>query len=116
MIELIAVAALAFVGYKAYKKSSTTPANAPSTTPIKSNGSTKVYIEMTEITTQNLAQLRALGVAIQIIGEPNPDRAAGEVYTTVPTVQALVPVRVMGQVSALPFVRSVGPPVYGFTS
>jgi hypothetical protein len=31
MIELIAVAALAFVGYKAYKKSSTTPANAPST-------------------------------------------------------------------------------------
>jgi hypothetical protein len=34
MIELIAVAALAFVGYKAYRKSSTAPASSPSTSAI----------------------------------------------------------------------------------
>ncbi|MHB8539313.1 MAG: S8 family serine peptidase, partial [Candidatus Acidiferrales bacterium] len=55
-------------------------------------------------------------VTVQIIGEPKPDKTKGEVLTNVPTVQGLLPVTMISQVSALPFVRYIRLPAYGFTN
>ncbi|MHB8640533.1 MAG: S8 family serine peptidase, partial [Candidatus Acidiferrales bacterium] len=65
---------------------------------------------------QNLGELRSFGVTVQIIGEPKPDKTKGEVLTKVPTVQGLLPVTMISQVSALPFVRYIRLPDYGFTN
>jgi hypothetical protein len=83
---------------------------------ITNNGEVQVYIEMTAIDPQKLDELRSYGVTVQIIGEPKPDKSKGEVLTKVPTVQGLLPVTMINQVSALPFVRYIRLPDYGFTS
>ncbi|MHB8524949.1 MAG: S8/S53 family peptidase, partial [Candidatus Acidiferrales bacterium] len=76
----------------------------------------QVYIEVSAINVQNLGELRSFGVTVQIIGEPKPDKTKGEVLTNVPTVQGLLPVTMISQVSALPFVRYIRLPDYGFTN
>jgi len=83
---------------------------------ISSNAEVQVYIEVAKINASNLAQLRSLGLTVQILGEPKPNKAKGEVLTAVPTVQALLPVTMINQVAALPFVRYVRLPDYGFTN
>lgn len=83
---------------------------------ITDKGEVQVYIEMNSITPQNLDELRSYGVTVQIIGEPKPDKSKGEVLTKVPTVQGLLPITMINQVSALPFVRYIRLPDYGFTN
>jgi hypothetical protein len=74
------------------------------------------YIEISETNPQNLSELRNLGVIIQIIGNSKPDKTKGEVLTKVPTVQGLLPITMINQVSALSFVRYIRLPDYGFHS
>jgi len=83
---------------------------------ITKNGEVQVYIEVSAVSPQNLDELRSYGVTVQIIGEPKPDKTKGEVLTSVPTVQGLLPVTMISQVSALPFVRYIRLPDYGFTN
>ncbi|MGC1105475.1 MAG: S8 family serine peptidase [Candidatus Acidiferrales bacterium] len=81
---------------------------------ITDKGEVQVYIEMNAITPQNLDELHSYGVTVQIIGEPKPDKSKGEVLTRVPTVQGLLPLTMINQVSALFFVRYIRLPDYGF--
>ena len=74
------------------------------------------YIEISQTNPQNLSELRSLGVTIQIIGNSKPDKTKGEVLTKVPTVQGLLPITMINQVSALSFVRYIRLPDYGFKS
>ncbi|MGH9684407.1 MAG: S8 family serine peptidase [Candidatus Acidiferrales bacterium] len=83
---------------------------------ITENGEVQVYIELSAADSQNLDELRSYGVTVQIVGEPKPDKSKGEVLTNVPTVQGLLPVTMINQVSALSFVRYVRLPDYGFTN
>lgn len=83
---------------------------------ITDNGEVQVYIEMNAVSAQNLDELRTYGVTVQIIGEPKPDKSKGEVLTKVPTVQGLLPITMINQVSALSFVRYIRLPDYGFTN
>ncbi len=80
---------------------------------ITKNGEVQVYIEMSAIDSQSLDELRSSGVTVQIIGEPKPDKSKGEVLTKVPTVQGLLPITMINQVSALSFVRYIRLPDYG---
>lgn len=83
---------------------------------ITDKGEVQVYIEMNFITSRNLDELRSYGVNVQIIGKPKPDKGKGEVLTKVPTVQGLLPITMINQVSALSFVRYIRLPDYGFTN
>ena len=83
---------------------------------ITDRGEVQVYIEMNSITPQNLDQLRSYGVNVQIIGKPKPDKSKREVLTKVPTVQGLLPITMINQVSTLSFVRYIRLPDYGFTN
>jgi hypothetical protein len=83
---------------------------------VTNNGEVQVYIELSSVAPQNLAELRSFGVVIQIVGRPEPDKSKNEVLTTIPTVQGLLPVRMITQVSELPFVRYIRLPDYGFTN
>jgi len=83
---------------------------------ITKDAEVQVYIEVTEINPANLAALEAHGVKAEIIGKPHPDKAKGEVLTAVPTVQALLPLTMIDQVAALPFVRYIRLPDYGVKS
>jgi hypothetical protein len=74
------------------------------------------YIEITETNPQNLSELRNLGVKIEIIGNSKLFKTKGEVLTKVPTVQGLLPITMINQVSALSFVRYIRLPDYGFSS
>lgn len=56
-------------------------------TKVGDTGEVQVYIELNEMTPENLAQLQSYGVTAQIIGEPKPVKSNGEVLTMVPTVQ-----------------------------
>jgi len=80
---------------------------------ITDNGEVQVYIEMNAIDAASLDELRSYGVTIQIVGKPKPDKSKGEVLTTVPTVQGLLPVTMISQVSSLPLVRYIRLPDYG---
>jgi hypothetical protein len=82
---------------------------------INKNAQVQVYIEVSEITDQNLNALRGLGVTVEIVGKPKPDKTKHEVLSHVPTVQGLLPVSMIEQVAALPFVRYIRLPDYGFT-
>lgn len=83
---------------------------------ITDKGEVQVYIEMSATTSQNLDELRSYGFTVQIVGEPKPDKSKGEVLTKVPTVQGLLPITMINQVSALTFVRYIRLPDYGFTN
>jgi hypothetical protein len=83
---------------------------------VTKSGEVQVYIEVSSVLPQNLDELRSFGVTVQIIGEPKPDKSKGEVLTRIPTVQGLLPVTMINQVSALPFVRYIRLPDYGFKS
>jgi len=83
---------------------------------ISKNGEVQVYIEISAIDPQNLAELRSFGVTIQTVGQPKPDKSQSEVLTKVPTVQGLLPITMINQVSTLPFVRYIRLPDYGFRS
>lgn len=83
---------------------------------ITENAEVQVYIEMITVDSQILDELRSYGVTLQIVGQPKPDKSKGEVLTTVPTVQGLLPVSMINQVSALSFVRYIRLPDYGFQS
>jgi hypothetical protein len=83
---------------------------------INANGQVQVYIELTTLDAQKLNELRTYGVTVQIIGKPIPDKTKGEVLTSVPTVQALLPVVMINQVAALPYVRYIRLPDYGMKS
>lgn len=83
---------------------------------INTNGEVQVYIELTVLDAQKLDELRSYGVTAQIVGKPNPDKTKGEVLTKVPTVQGLLPVTMINQVAALPFVRYIRLPDYGLKS
>ena len=80
---------------------------------ISKDAEVQVYIEVSEVTDQNLNALRGLGVTVQIVGTPKPDKSRKEVLSRVPTVQGLLPVSMIDPVSALPFVRFVRLPDYG---
>lgn len=73
----------------------------------------QVYIEVEEITGQTVNALRNLGVKVQIIGKPRPDKTKGEVLAAVPTIQALLPLNMIEQLKELLFVRYVRLPDYG---
>lgn len=79
-------------------------------------GEVQVYIELNEMTSESLDQLRSYGVTVQIIGNPKPDKSKGEVLTTVPTVQGMLPIQMIHGVAALSFVRYIRLPDYGFKS
>jgi hypothetical protein len=80
---------------------------------ITENAEVQVYIEMNVTDSQNLDELRSYGVTVQIVGQPKPDKNKGEVLTRVPTVQGLLPVSMINQVTALSFVRYIRLPDYG---
>jgi hypothetical protein len=79
---------------------------------INENGEVQVYIELRSISEGNLEALRALGVKVQVIGKPVPDKRKGEVLSAVPTLEALLPVAMIAQVEALSFVRYIRLPDY----
>jgi subtilase family protein len=81
---------------------------------VTNNGEVQVYIEVSAIDSQSLSELRSFGVTVQVIGNSKPDKSHGEVLTKVPTVQGLLPITMINQVSALPFVRYIRLPDYGF--
>ncbi len=83
---------------------------------ITKDAAVQVYIEVREITATNLESLQALGVMVEIIGRPDPNKAKGEVLTAVPTVQAQLPITMIDQVASLPFVRYIRLPDYGIHS
>ena len=83
---------------------------------VTDNAEVLAYIEISETNAQNLSELRNLGVTIQIIGNSKPDKTKREVLTKVPTVQGLLPITMINQVSALSFVRYIRLPDYGFKS
>lgn len=83
---------------------------------ITDKGEVQVYIELNTLNSQNVNELRSYGITVQIIGNPKPNKSKGEVLTKVPTVQGLLPVTMINQVSALPFVRYIRLPDYGFTN
>lgn len=83
---------------------------------INASGEVQVYIELTALNAQRLDKLRSYGVTVQIVGEPTHDKTKGEVLTRVPTVQGLLPVTMIQQVAALPFVRYIRLPDYGLKS
>lgn len=83
---------------------------------VTNNGEVQVYIELSSVAQRNLEELRSFGVTIQIVGRPEPNKSKSEVLTTIPTVQGLLPVTMIKQVSALPFVRYIRLPDYGFTN
>jgi hypothetical protein len=83
---------------------------------VTNNGEVQVYIELSSVAPRNLEELRSFGVTIQIVGRPEPDKSKSEVLTGIPTVQGLLPVTMIKQVSALPFVRYIRLPDYGFTN
>lgn len=83
---------------------------------VTNNCEVQVYIELTSVASQNLEELRSFGVTIQIVGRPERDKSKSEVLTGIPTVQGLLPVTMITQVSALPFVRYIRLPDYGFTN
>lgn len=83
---------------------------------VNEKGEVQVYIEVNQISPENLAQLRSWGVTIQILGEPKPDKKKGEVLSAVPTVQGMLPIQMINEVAALPFVRYIRLPDYGFTN
>jgi hypothetical protein len=76
----------------------------------------QAYIEVTAITRERLQRLQALGVKVQIIAVPNPDKSKGEVLARVPTVQGLLPATMIDEVAALSFVRYIRLPDYGVKS
>jgi hypothetical protein len=76
----------------------------------------QVYIEVAEISDPNLQTLRTLGADVQIVGEPHPNRTRGEVYTSISTVQAFLPVTMIEQAKQLPFVRFIRLPDYGIAN
>ncbi len=76
------------------------------------SGAVQVYIEVSAVTSENLDALHDNGVTIQILGKPAPNKSRGEVLTKVPTVQGLLPVSMITQVSALHFVRYIRLPDY----
>jgi hypothetical protein len=80
---------------------------------ITANSKLQAYIEVDEVTAEVLRAFFAIGVEVQIIGKPLPDKSKGEVLTTVPTVQALMPITMIKKISELPFVRYVRLPDYG---
>jgi len=83
---------------------------------ITENAEVQVYIEMNVIDWRNLDELRSYSVTVQIVGQPKPDKSKGEVLTGVPTVQGLLPVSMINQVSSLSFVRYIRLPDYGAKS
>lgn len=83
---------------------------------INASGEVQVYIELTSVNAQRLGELRSDGVTVQIVGEPKPDKTKDEVLTRVPTVQGMLPVTMINQVAALPFVRYIRLPDYGLKS
>ena len=83
---------------------------------VTDKGEVQVYIELSAVTSPNLDELRSYGVTVQIIAEPKPDKSKGEVLTKVPTVQGLLPITMINQVSGLSFVRYIRLPDYGFTN
>jgi hypothetical protein len=82
---------------------------------INSNGEVQVYIEVDAITDENLSALGNLGIRVQIIGKPRPNRGRGEVLTHIPTVQARLPVNMIQQAEELPFVRYLRLPSYAMS-
>jgi hypothetical protein len=82
---------------------------------INAHGEVQVYIELDEITDENLSELGNLGIRVQIIGKPQPNRGHGEVLTRVPTVQARLPVNMIQQAEELPFVRYLRLPSYALS-
>ena len=82
---------------------------------INANSEVQVYIELDEITDENLSALDALGIKVQIIGKPQPNRGHGEVLTRVPTVQARLPVNMIQHAEELPFVRYLRLPSYALS-
>ncbi len=80
---------------------------------VTAKGEVQVYIEVSATSSENLAELKSYGVTVQIVGNPKPDKSKGEVLTTVPTVQGLLPVTMISRVSELPFVRYIRLPDYG---
>src|SRR5271154_4579392 len=50
---------------------------------INKNAEVQAFIEVTGITPARLATLQSLGVKIQIIGVPDPDKTRGEVLTKI---------------------------------
>jgi hypothetical protein len=81
---------------------------------ITKDAEVQAFIEVTEITPQHLEILQSLGVKVQIIGVPSPDKSKGEVLTKVSTIQGLLPAAMIDHVAALYFVRYIRLPDYGF--
>jgi hypothetical protein len=79
---------------------------------ITSKGEVQVYIELNDLSDENIQVLRSLGLSVQIIGKPAPNRSKGEVLNKISTVQALLPVTKIEQAEKLSFVRFIRLPDY----
>ena len=79
---------------------------------INDDGQAQVYIELNEITGSKLQTLKSLGLTIEVVGNPKPNRSLGQVFTIVPTVQALLPINMISLVEDLDFVRYIRLPDY----
>lgn len=79
---------------------------------VTATGEVQVYIEMNDLSTDTLSKLRSYGVTVQIVSRQKPDKTKGEVRTTVPTVQGMLPIERIDAVAALPFVRYIRLPDY----
>ena len=87
---------------------------------VTKNGGVQLYIEVNKITDANLKQLRSFGVMTQLLGSPTQKPGQTGILAGVPvvfngvtTVQVLLPITMIEQVAALPFVQFIRLPFYG---
>jgi hypothetical protein len=83
---------------------------------IDSRGQVQVYIECEEASSEDLRSITGLGITIELVGGPTPNRKLGEVYSSIPTIQALVPVNQLRALRNLAFVRYIRLPDYGLAN
>jgi hypothetical protein len=76
----------------------------------------QVEIEMSSLSSENLAALKESGVTVEILAEPNAPSRSRRAFSRVPTVQVEVPVEALQVIEDLPFVRFIHLPHYAMLS
>lgn len=83
---------------------------------ISNQAEVQAYIEIDEITPSHLEALQSLGVRIEVQADPHKNPSNRRVYSSVPTLQAEIPIESIQQVENLLFVRYVHLPYYAEAS
>ena len=79
---------------------------------VNNSAEVEVDIQTVDVTETNVRALRDLGAKVQLVGEPHPNKAKGEVLTAVPTIEGFLAVDAIESVKDLSFVRYIRLPDY----